>query len=179
MRETKSKAGRGSGLNDVYGSVRGLKQSQKVRLEKLALRRIPANRVLTQELARYMTEISAEIRRQVGILVDRQGNIYKILVGDARSILIPKLPGWRVGAGRLRGLRLIHTHLKDEPLSEEDLTDLALLRLDLLASVGVDGSGFPTVVRMAHLLPDNPRGNLAVIGPCPAFIAGLGIYPLH
>jgi GTPase len=147
-------------LHAVYGSVRGLKQSQKVRLEKLALRRIASNRVLTQEVARYMSEISAELRRQVGILVDRQGNIYKVLVGDARSILIPKLPGWRVGVGRLRGLRLIHTHLKDEPLSEEDLTDLALLRLDLLASVGVDENGLPTVVRMAHLLPDNPSGEI-------------------
>lgn len=168
MRETRSKAGRGSGLNLVYGSVRGLKTSQKLRLEKLSLRRIPANRVVTQELARYMTELSAELRRQVGILVDRRGNIHLTLVGDARSILIPKLPGWRVGVGRLRGLRLIHTHLKDEPLSEEDLTDLALLRLDLLASVGVDENGLPTLVRMAHLLPDNPRGEIwQLLNPSP------------
>ncbi|MBI5251451.1 MAG: GTPase HflX [Desulfomonile tiedjei] len=174
MRETKSRAGRGSGLNAVYGSVRGLKPSQKTRLEKLALRRIPANRVLTQEMARFMTELSAEMRRQVGILVDRQGNIDKILVGDARSILIPKLPGWRVGAGRLRGLRLIHTHLKDEPLSEEDLTDLALLRLDLLASVGVDENGFPTLVRIAHLLPDNPRGEIwQLLDPSPPSLLDL------
>lgn len=161
-------------MHAVYGSVRGLKQSQKVRLEKLALRRIPSNRVLTQEVARYMSEISAELRRQVGILVDRQGNIYRVLVGDARSILIPKLPGWRVGAGRLRGLRLIHTHLKDEPLSEEDLTDLALLRLDLLASVGVDANGLPTLVRMAHLLPDNPSGEIwQLLDPSPPSLLDL------
>lgn len=161
-------------MHAVYGSVRGLKQSQKVRLEKLALRRIPSNRVLTQEVARYMSEISAELRRQVGILVDRQGNIYRVLVGDARAILIPKLPGWRVGVGRLRGLRLIHTHLKDEPLSEEDLTDLALLRLDLLGSVGVDGNGLPTMVRMAHLLPDNPSGEIwQLLDPSPPSLLDL------
>ena len=28
---------------------------------------------------------------------------------------------------RLRGLRLVHTHLKSEPLTQDDLTDLALL----------------------------------------------------
>jgi GTP-binding protein HflX len=81
-------------------------------------------------------------------------------VGDARSILIPKLDGWRVGAGRLRGLRFIHTHLKDELLSDEDLSDLALLRLDLIASIGIDESSLPTVIRIAHLLPDNPNNEL-------------------
>ncbi len=115
---------------------------------------------MTQEMARYLTELSSEIGRQIGILVDRKGNILRVLVGDARSIMIPKLDGWRIGAGRLRGLRLIHTHLKDEPLSQEDLTDLALLRLDLVASIGIDHNGLPTVIRIAHLLPDNPRGDV-------------------
>jgi GTP-binding protein HflX len=55
--------------------------------------------------------------------------------------------------GRLRGLRLIHTHLKGEPLSADDLNDLALLRLDLVAVVGVDGDGSPGRVDLAHVLP--------------------------
>ncbi len=144
----------------VVGSMQGLKASQRDRLERLALKRMPAARVITQETARRLTELSAEIRRQIGLLVDRKGNVHKVVVGDARSLLIPKLEGWRVGVGRLRGLRLIHSHLKDEPLGQEDLTDLALLRLDLLASVGVGENGLPTVVRMAHLLPDNPAGKV-------------------
>ena len=147
-------------MSAVAGLKRGLKPSQRSRLEKLSIKRIPADRVITHEMSRRMTELSAEIRRQIGILVDRNGKIYKVLVGDARSILIPKLEGWRIGAGRLRGLRLVHTHLKDEELSEEDLTDLALLRLDLVASIGLDDQGLPTVVRMAHLLPANPRGQI-------------------
>ena len=147
-------------VSTVLGSILGLKPSQRTRLERLALRRIPAGRVTTQEISRRMTELSAELRRQIGILVDRHGKVYKVLVGDARSIMIPKLSGWRAGAGRLRGLRLIHTHLADEPISQEDLTDLALLRLDLLASIGVDERGLPTVIRIAHLLPDNPSGRI-------------------
>ena len=147
-------------MSGVSGSVRGLKASQRTRLEKLALRRIPAARVVSPEIARNLTELSSEIGRQIGILVDRKGNIRRVVVGDARSIMIPKLDGWRVGGGRLRGLRLIHTHLKDEPLSQEDLTDLALLRLDLVASIGIDGNSLPTVIRIAHLLPDNPRGDV-------------------
>ncbi|MFH1112603.1 MAG: GTPase HflX [Pseudomonadota bacterium] len=143
-------------MSVVSGSIKGLKPSQKYRLEKLGLRKIPPRSVVTHEISRQLTELSSEIRRQIGILVDRKGKIWKVLVGDARSILIPKLEGWRIGSGRLRGLRLIHTHLKDEGLSPEDLSDLALLRLDLIASVGMDPEGLPTVVRIAHVLPDNP-----------------------
>ncbi|MCA1960050.1 MAG: GTPase HflX [Desulfomonile sp.] len=155
-------------MNDVFGSVKGLKPSQRVRLERLALKRIPPDRVVTPEFSRQLAALSAEIRRQIGVLVDRSGNLYKVLVGDARSLMIPKLDAWRVGPGRLRGLRLIHTHLNDEPLSEEDLTDLALLRLDLIAVVGVDEDGLPTVIRIAHVLPDNPRGEIwQVLEPVP------------
>jgi GTPase len=155
-------------LSAVVGSIRGLKPSQRTRLERLSLRRITADRVITPEIARRITELSFEIGRQIGILVDRKGNIRKVVLGDARSILIPRLDGWRVGAGRLRGLRLIHTHLKDEPLSSEDLTDLALLRLDLVAALGVDSTGLPTVLRIAHLLPDNPSGDVwQLLEPCP------------
>jgi len=147
-------------LSSVFGSVSGLKPSQRSRIEKLGLKKIPADRVVTQEISRRLTVLSAETGRQIGLLVDRRGNIRKILVGDARSIIIPKLDGWRVGAGRLRGLRLIHTHLKNEPLSREDLTDLALLRLDMIAAVGVGPEGLPTVIRIAHLLPDSPSGEI-------------------
>ncbi len=158
----------------VSGFLRGLKPSQRTRIERLGLKKIPANRVATQDLSRQVTELSFEIRRQIGLLVDRSGNIRKILVGDARSVLIPKLDGWRVGVGRLRGLRLIHTHLGDEALSQEDLTDLALLRLDLVAAIGVDEHGLPTYIHIAHLLPDNPAGTTwQLLDPIPPSLLDL------
>lgn len=52
----------------------------------------------------------------------------------------------------------MHTHLKDEPLSQDDLTDLALLRLDLMAAIGVQEDGLPGHAYTAHLLPYNPEG---------------------
>jgi GTPase len=99
----------------------------------------------------------------LGILIDRRGVIDQILVGDSRSVLIPKLAGWRIGLGRLRGLRFIRTNLKDEPLTQEDLTDLALLRLDLIGSIGMDANGLPTTIQIGHLLPDNPTGEISQI----------------
>ncbi len=60
----------------------------------------------------------------------------------------------RVGSDRFRGLRCVHTHLRGEELTQDDLNDLALLRLDLMAAIDVDGrTGLPGVVRAAHLLP--------------------------
>ncbi len=141
----------------MQGLTKGIKPSQHARLEKLAARKISPDRIITQEFARALTELSFELGQQVGVLVDRKGKIYKVLVGDARSILIPKLNSWRVGAGRLRGLRFLHTHLKNEPLSQEDLTDLCLLRFDLVAAIGVDSQGLPQDAYIAHVLPPNPE----------------------
>jgi GTP-binding protein HflX len=42
-------------------------------------------------------------------------------------------------------------------LTEDDLTDLALLRLDLVVAVTVDGQGSPGWIHWGHLLPDNPE----------------------
>jgi len=56
--------------------------------------------------------------------------------------------------GRFRGLRLVHTHLRGEPLTADDLNDLALLRLDLVAAIGADTDGQPGAVQVAMLSPD-------------------------
>jgi GTP-binding protein HflX len=76
------------------------------------------------------------------------------MVGDNRRIELPDFKRVRVAEGRFRGLRCIHTHLRGEGLTQDDLTDLALLRLDLMVAIDVDPEdGLPGVVRAAHLLP--------------------------
>ena len=91
-------------------------------------------------------------------LVSRGGEVRFVIVGDKRGVTIPDISGYSLGPNRLRGLRLIHTHLKNEPLSSEDMTDLALLRLDVMLAIGVLDDGRPGRVYMAHLLPPNPDG---------------------
>jgi GTP-binding protein HflX len=77
-------------------------------------------------------------------------------VGDAGRIFIPELP--RERSARLRGLRLVHTHLRKEPLSEEDLADLTLLRLDYITAVTMTSEGLPELFYSAHLLPGTSPG---------------------
>lgn len=137
----------------LSGNTSGLKASQIRRLERLAGRSSRSDYVITPELARAMTELSAEIQRQIGLLMDRAGRVAHVIVGDARSVFLPEFP--RRGRDRLCGMRLVHTHIHNEPLTEDDLTDLALLRLDLVAAIIVQEDGLPGPVHMAHLLPAN------------------------
>jgi GTP-binding protein HflX len=105
-----------------------------------------------------MTELSGEIRRQVGVLVDRRGNVQHVMVGGPSSTELPDWGRLRAGRGRLRGLRLIHTHLASEGLTRDDLTDLALLRLDAVISISVDDDGLPGLAHAASLCPANDDG---------------------
>jgi GTP-binding protein HflX len=62
----------------------------------------------------------------------------------------------------MRGLRLIHTHLKNEPVSEDDLTDLSLLRLDLLAALLFSPGKTQIFAHLAWLSPDQ-RGTSTIL----------------
>ncbi len=105
-----------------------------------------------------LAHLSREIRRQVGIIVDRRGQLQYVVVGDARALYLPELGRIRAGRGRFRGIRLIHTHLQGEPLSNDDLTDLSLLSLDFVVAVDARPEVNPITLCAAHLLPVNPEG---------------------
>lgn len=96
-------------------------------------------------------------------------------MGDQKGITIPDISRFRTGVLRLRGLRLIHTHLYGEALTEEDLTDLALLRLDMIVALCADGNGLPGLTYLAHLLPDNRERRVWEINPPSPFLEILDI----
>jgi GTP-binding protein HflX len=127
-------------------------------LERIGRRRVDPSQIITPELASFLCECSREVRRQVGILVDRKGNIEHIIVGDQRKLYLPDLGPRRAGIGRLRGVRLLHTHLSQEPLTRDDLIDLAKLRLDLMGAILMTPDGRLGPLVCAHLLPPNPDG---------------------
>jgi len=158
----------------IYGNTTGLKPAEIKALERLYRRKMPPDAVITPEAARSLTEASALIGRQVGLIIDRAGGVRDVLVGTNHDILIPDLSEHRLGAKRLRGVRFVHTHLKDQPLNQEDLTDLALLRLDMIAALTVLKDGFPGAISIAHLLPPNPEDKLYEIVP-PQAVHGLTI----
>jgi GTP-binding protein HflX len=139
-------------LEELFGNTEGLKPSENRALQGL-YRRLPAGRWISPEFARRMTELSRATNRQVGVLVDRLGVVEKVIVGDAHQLFIPDLGRQRASGGRFRGVRLLHTHLRGEGLSKDDLTDLALLRLDAVVVVQAKADGLPGPTEFAHLLP--------------------------
>ena len=93
--------------------------------------------------------------------MSRSGNIEYVVVGDEKSVLLPELRDFPLGKRKLRGLRLIHTHLKGEQLNDDDQNDLLLLRLDMIAAL--DASSFsqnaPVYLTYATLNSDpNSKG---------------------
>jgi GTPase len=109
--------------------------------------------VFSTELAAHLSAISRDIGRQVGVLIEREGAIRHVVVGSATRLMLPDVGRLRGGAGRFRGLRLVHTHLRGEPLTHDDFNDLALLRLDLVAMIEARADGSPGAVEVAHLVP--------------------------
>lgn len=152
----------------IHGNTTGLKASQVKALERIYRRRLPVGEVITPELARYLTEQSRELRRQVGLIIDRSGVVKYVLLGDDREIVIPDLADFGLGRSGLRGLRCIHTHLNGEPLSQDDLNDLALLRLDMMVSLAVGDDGLPGEVHYAHLIPPDPKGQIQLLQKVPS-----------
>ena len=146
-------------MKKAYGNTAGLKANQIKRLENFYRRRIPPEFLLTLELTRDICRLSREIRRQIGILVNRRGKVCFVIVGDNKKIVIPHTGEYRAAPGRLKGLRCIHTHLTPDTLSKDDLTDLALLRLDMMAVISSNPEGLPQKIYAAHIMPREFRKN--------------------
>ena len=142
--------------HEVTGNTAGLKASELKALERVYRRRVAPTEVVSPELASFLAEISASMHRQIGVLIDRRGEITHVFVGDASKIVLPDVGRLRGAAGRFRGLRLVHTHLRGEGLTRDDLTDLALLRLDVVCAIGVDTGGRAGRLYIGHLLVDGP-----------------------
>ncbi len=137
--------------------MQGLKPSQLAALTRLFNRRFPAAEVYTVDQARELSLLSRALGRQVGLLIDRKGRVQMVIVGEAGSIMMPELPRGRSGQERLRGLRLLHTHLNPGGISQEDLMDMLFLRLDAVVALTVNPVGEPVQWQAAHLLP-SPSG---------------------
>jgi GTP-binding protein HflX len=126
--------------------------------------------------------MSRALNRQLGVMIDRRGRVSHVIVGDAHQLFIPDLSRHRAGSGRFRGIRLVHTHLRGEGLSDDDLTDLSLLRLDAVVVIQAQSNGLPGFMELGHIRPDAPadddkpwnterRPNIAAFSEdCVAFI---------
>lgn len=152
---------------ELYGNHNDLKPRQRKLILRLYRRRSLPEEVVSQELARQLSLLSLDCGRQLGLLLDRQGRVEMVIVGDSQAITIPSLHRYRLGHGRLRGLRCIHTCFGQEILNREDVTDLTMLRLDLMAVIRVDSVGLPEKIEIAHLTQEGKSTKHLTLPPIP------------
>ncbi len=143
-----------SAISNLDGNLRGIKTSLRRKLEHIFRRKTAPAEVMSPELTRQLCDVSHQLGRQVGVLVNRAGVVKRVIVGDATRLELPDIGRLRGGVGRFRGLRLVHTHLRGEALTADDLNDLALLRLDAVAMVQVVPDGGDGPVEVAMIAPD-------------------------
>ena len=149
----------------IHGDLGGLKPTHIKGLEKLYKRRIQADQPITQDFATQLTFLSAETNRVVAVLVDRRGRVEHVMIGDAERVYLPDIGRGRAAAERFRGIRLVRTsptssnRRREVELTQEDVTDLQKLRLDMVMTIGVAGGGYPGPVVWAHLVPPSPEGD--------------------
>jgi GTPase len=137
---------------------------------------VPAGDITTPELTRSLVAVSLEIGRQVGVLVHRSGQVDYVIVGDTSKLMLPDIGRLRAAEGRFRGLRLVHTHLRAEPLTRDDLGDLVRLRLDLVAAIQLGHGGEPRSIVYAHNIPTDGDGMpYREVGPLPLAQAHLDV----
>jgi GTP-binding protein HflX len=156
---------------EIYGDTSGLSPSETKALQRIYRRRVPLDRLTTPELTKALVGVSHATGRQVGVLVDRRGTVHHVVLGDASKLMLPDLGRMRAGASRLRGLRLVHTHLRNEPLSRDDLVDLTRLHLDMVVAICLaPGEERALCVYYGHNFPvadDTNEPPFRTFGPIP------------
>jgi len=139
---------------EIYGDTTSLSASALRALERVSRRRVPLDVITTPELAKSLADASRESGRQVGVLVSRVGEVEHVIVGTPTGLMLPDIGRLRAAKGRFRALRLIHTHLFNEGLTHDDLTDLTRLRLDLVCALLLTpGGGEPRSISWAYNVP--------------------------
>ena len=109
--------------------------------------------MISIDILKQLCLYSYETGRQLGLIINRSGSIEYVLAGTSDSITIPVLTRFKLAPGRLRGLRLIHTHPKGDGLDNDDMADLALLRLDSVTACAMDEKGYPKFMETAYITP--------------------------
>ncbi len=142
-------------MKKLFGNLKGLKSDQIRKFENLYRRRIPPEFIVTAGLSRDLCRLSVETGRQIGLMINRQGRVAHVIIGNNQGIMIPDISEYRIAEDRLRGLRCIHTRLGSGGLTSDDLTDLSLLRLDLIAAITIKSDGLPDKIHAGHILPQN------------------------
>ena len=138
----------------INGNIQSIKDVLLNELDALIDKRYPPRELIPQELAITVARISAQINREISVLLNRRGFIVDISIGDSSTVSLPQL-AQRRGSMRLSGIRCIHTHPSGGGmLSSVDVATLQKLKLDVMLAVGIK-DGEPSEIYAGCITPDS------------------------
>ncbi len=138
----------------INGNIQSIKDVLLNELDALIDKRYPPRELIPQELALTVARISAQINREISVLLNRRGFIVDISIGDSSTVSLPQL-AQRRGSMRLSGIRCIHTHPSGGGmLSSVDVATLQKLKLDVMLAVGIS-DGEPSEIYAGCITPDS------------------------
>lgn len=127
-------------MREIKGNIKGIRDSVIAELQKLYDMQSP--QLVSQELAVKLADITEYINREISVYITRSGQIIEIAIGDNATVELPSFSGRR-GAGRLSGIRCIHTHPGGNPyLSGVDISALKNNKYDAMVAIGVVSPDF-------------------------------------
>lgn len=127
-------------MREIKGNIKGIRDSVIAEMQKLYDMQSP--QLVSQELAVKLADITEYINREISVYITRSGQIIEIAVGDNATVELPSFSGRR-GAGRLSGIRCIHTHPGGNPyLSGVDISALKNNKYDAMVAIGVVSPDF-------------------------------------
>lgn len=127
-------------MREIKGNIKGIRDSVIAELQKLYDMQSP--QLVSQELAVKLADITEYINREISVYITRSGQIIEIAVGDNATVELPSF-SCRRGAGRLSGIRCIHTHPGGNPyLSGVDISALKNNKYDAMVAIGVVSPDF-------------------------------------
>lgn len=122
-------------MREIKGNIKGIRDSVIAELQKLYDMQSP--QLVSREVAVKLADITEYINREISVYITRSGQIIEIAVGDNATVELPSFSGRR-GAGRLSGIRCIHTHPGGNPyLSGVDISALKNNKYDAMVAIGV------------------------------------------
>lgn len=128
--------------NEIYGNLKGIRNSVIEELKTFYDIRIEGGSLLNTELALRMADVTDFINREVSVYLSRSGQVLAVAVGNDQSVELPPVEGRR-GTSRLSGVRCVHTHPNGNPnLSGVDISALKNNRFDAMVAIGVTSPNF-------------------------------------
>lgn len=127
-------------MREIKGNIKCIRDSVIAELQKLYDMQSP--QLVSQELSVKLADITEYINREISVYITRSGQIIEIAIGDNATVELPSFSGRR-GAGRLSGIRCIHTHPGGNPyLSGVDISALKNNKYDAMVAIGVVSPDF-------------------------------------